>query len=485
MTAALALGCQVPRIRSVPPYTHTSGPEVAELAADVGLVLDPWQQLFLNDAQAEDERGMWVCFECGIIVSRQNGKGGIFEARVLAGLFLFDERLILYSAHEFKTASEMFLRIKDLIDGKDAYRRRVRRVITSHGEEGIELLSGQRLRIIARSRSSGRGFSGDCNIMDEAFRLGPAEMAALLPTMSARRNPQLFYGSSAGFEDSYQLGAVRQRGLAGDDPSLCFHEYSAPDDTLSRLQGRPLADVKTALADRGLWAMANPALGIRISEDYIAKELRAMDPESFARERLGIGTYPMEEGGWQVIGEELWTSCIDPGSRRSGAIALCLDVPPDRSMGVIAVAGRRADGRVHGELIAYERGTGWMVERAAQLAADHRPLAIVVDGAGPAGSLIAPLQQAGLEVTVMGARDMAQACGGLYDLIEQGQFRTIGQAPLTTAVAGAVKRVIGDGGWGWARRHASVDISPIVAVTGAAWGLATAPAEVDPLNNIW
>ncbi|WP_433252895.1 hypothetical protein ACQPYK_08625 [Streptosporangium sp. CA-135522] len=482
--SASILGVQYPRIRSVPPYARTSGPDVAELAERAGLVLDPWQRLFLDDALAEDERGKWVCFECGIIVSRQNGKGGIFEARVLGGLFLFDERLILYSAHEFKTASEFFLRIKSLIDGSDDLRRRVRKVITSHGDEGIELLSGQRLRIIARSRASGRGFSGDCNIMDEAFNLGPAQIGALMPTMSAMPNPQLYYGSSAGFEDSFQLGTVRARGITGGDPSLCFCEWSVPDDTLSALEGKPLAEVRKALADPRLHAMANPALGIRISSEFVLKELRSMDPETFARERLSIGTYPTEDAGWQIISEETWTAREDPESRRTGRVAFSLDITPDRTMGAIAVGGRRADGLLHSEVIDHQRGTGWMVERAVELVERHDPIAVVVDAAGPAGNLIADLQNAGIEVLVPTVREVGQACTGFYDAVMQDRVRHLGQAALTAAVAGAGKRTIGDGAWAWDRRHAAVDICPLVAATNAVWAVVTQP-ESDPLDNIW
>jgi hypothetical protein len=114
-----------------------------------------------------------------LLVSRQNGKGSLFEARELAGLFLLGERLIMHSAHEYKTAAEGFLRIRGLIDDTDWLRKRVKRIRTSHGEEGVELYGtgrnrmtgGQRLRFVARSAGSGRGFSGDCVILDEAYNL--------------------------------------------------------------------------------------------------------------------------------------------------------------------------------------------------------------------------------------------------------------------------------------------------------------------------
>jgi hypothetical protein len=52
-------------------------------------------------------------------------------------------------------------------------------------------------------------------------------------------------------------------------------------------------------------------------------------------------------------------------------------------------------------------------------------------------------------------------------------------AGLTSAVAGAAKRTLGDA-WAWDRRGVSVGICPLVAATLAAWGFVTRPAEEKP-----
>lgn len=152
-----------------------------------------------------------------MVVPRQNGKGGILEARELAGLFLFHEQLILHSAHEFKTAAEAFRRLLSLIQNTPDLDKRVNRVRTSHGDEGIELIGGQRLRFVARSTGSGRGFTGDCIILDEAYNLSSAGMSALFPTMAAIRNPQLWYTSSAPLprQESDTLRRLCKRGRDG------------------------------------------------------------------------------------------------------------------------------------------------------------------------------------------------------------------------------------------------------------------------------
>lgn len=101
MTATLLRGVQTPRVSCWPDYATSAGREAVDLARSCGLWLDPWQAFVLEHGLGERSDGKWSAFECAIVVSRQNGKGSILEARELAGLFLFDEQLILHSAHEF------------------------------------------------------------------------------------------------------------------------------------------------------------------------------------------------------------------------------------------------------------------------------------------------------------------------------------------------------------------------------------------------
>jgi phage terminase large subunit-like protein len=273
----------------------SEGERVADLAEGAGLHLDDWERWVLGEGLSRARDDKWAAFEVALIVARQNGKGAVLEALELAALFLddFGVELVLHSAHEFKTASEAFRRIQGRIENSPSFKRRVRQVYLQRGAESIEMKNGKRLRFIARSGGSGRGFSADLVILDEAYELGDAQMAALLPTLSARPNPQIWYTSTAGFPTSTQLGLVRSRGLKGDDPSLAFFEWSVDENGYDP-------------ADPRCWAQANPGLGIRITEEYIAKERAALSPAEFDRERLSIGDYPDPDGGWGVISQDNW-----------------------------------------------------------------------------------------------------------------------------------------------------------------------------------
>lgn len=457
-----------PRFGNVPPYSTSAGREAVDLAASAGLVLDPWQSYVLDVSLGERADGRWAAFEVALLVPRQNGKGAILEARELAGLFLFGERLILHSAHEFKTAQEAFRRVLALIDGSDHLRKLVapRGVRTSHGEEGIELRSGARLRFVARSTGSGRGFSGDTVIFDEAYNLSADSMAAMLPTLSARPNPQLWYTSSAGMESSEQLTRIRDRGRTGNDPGLAYFEYAADND----------AD----LDDEATWRDANPALGIRIASEFVARERAALPEAEFARERLGLWADARHRD--TVIDLSTWAALADPESQALDPVAFAVDVTPDRSSAAIAMAGRRADGLLHTEVIETARGTGWAPARLAELAAKWRPCAIVLDASGPAGSLLPDLLDLRLAPVTTSAREMGQACGAFYDAAVENRLRHLDQPSLTTALEAARKRPLGDA-WAWHRRDSGADISPLVAATLALYGHATHGAEGAP--NLW
>lgn len=460
---AALLGDQRPRLCSVPPAPWSEGDRVADLADAAGLHLDDWERHVLEQGLGRRDDGMWAAFETALIVSRQNGKGAILEALELGALFLddFGVDLILHSAHEFKTAAEAFRRIHGRIDAHPLFRRRVRQVHLQRGAESIEMRNGKRLRFIARSSGSGRGFSADLVILDEAYELGDAAMAALLPTLSARPNPQIWYTSTAGNPGSVQLGRVRERGVRGGDRSLAFLEWSVDPDSYDP-------------GDPREWARANPGLGIRITPEYVERERAALAPDEFARERLGVGSYPTDLGdAWAVISRDRWAALADGGSAARDPVAFAAEVAqvaPYRRVSAIAAAGYRADGRVHAEVVEHRDGTDWVVPRLAELKRRHRPCAVVIDPSGHAGALIDDAAKAGVEAEKFTARDAAQAFGLFRDLADAGRLAHLGQADLDAAVAGAITRPLGDA-LAWDRRSPAVDISPLVAVTEAAWGL--------------
>lgn len=477
----MRLGVQQPRLRSVPPYTTTLGPEAVDLAAAAGLVLDPWQADVVCDILATNEAGLWSAFETCTIAQRQQGKGGIIEAIELGGLFLFGERLILHSAHEYKTAQEAFLRIKALIEGCGDLSRFVKAIREANGEQQVILTTGARLRFVARSKGSGRGFSGQRNILDEAYALTRTQLAALLPTMSAQPNPQLNQFSTVPDPDAMppeeeavlpmlHLRAV-EAARTGDAGRLAYHDWSMR-------AGEDPADVD-------VWYACNPALGIRISEDYVRAELAALGPAKFSIERLGL--WPDAAEAWQVITKTQWIAQATADEVDHDPVVLALDVTPDRRHSCLAVAGGRPDGDVGVGVVEHAGGTDWVVARTVVAVGDFKPCRLVVNAAGAAASVIPEITKAlaethpDCEVVLPNARDEAAAYGMVHDALTRPE----GAEPwrlwhrddprLTAAVAAARTRKVGNEGTTW--EWTEVDASPLKAVTHAVWGFVTRPDD--------
>jgi hypothetical protein len=497
-------GWQEPPIQTAPPSASSAGQEAIDLAAKAGLKLDPWQQHVLRVGMAEKPDGSWAAFEIAVNVPRQNGKGGIIEARELWGLFIGGEELILHSAHEFKTAKNAFRRIERLIRGCPDLHKRVKRYWQTTGEESIELHDGRMLRFIARSKGSGRGFSGHCNMMDEDMILGDNEMDALLPTMAAIEDPQIWYLGSAGIgPQSVQLARLRRRALAAieagvPDPSLAYMEWSAD---LHVKECPKDCDKHDDPASDEAVRKANPALGYRLTLAKVANERATLSKDGYARERLGVGEYPAEEGdAWAVIGKDAWEALTDGDSQPADPVAFAIDVTPERSHASICVAGQSGEA-VHVEVVDNRPGTDWVVKRARELAEKWHPRCFVIDTGSPAGSLIRDLKK-GLQVdpeedaegdeepqllapvVEMKTRDVVRAVGQFYDAVAASRIVHLDQAPLATALAGARKRDLGDA-WAWARRGVGVDITPLVAATNARWGLSAEVEEPEEEVEPW
>jgi len=438
------------------------GREALDWAERAGIVLDDWQKLCLL-CGCRTHRSRWAAFEVGINVPRQNGKGGVLEVREGAGLYCFGERMVTHSAHQFDTSLEAFRRLLALIEDTPELDREVKRVSYSHGEEGIELTGGRRIRFRTRTKGGGRGFSSDCLILDEAMFLPEFSFGALLPILSARPHPQVWYTGSAVDREIHEHGLVfsriRARGIAGGDPSLVYLEWSAEAE---------LETVVEVLDDPAAWREANPALGIRITTDHVANERRALDARTFAVERLGVGDWPSLEAAETVIDLERWHSLADPSSRFEGPLVLAFDVTPSRSRAAIVAAGRRPDGLLHVETIEHRNKTDWLPQRLAELVRTHPVEAVVYDTASPAAALVDKLAALGLEPERTTAREYADACGAFYDAVEDGELRHLGTPELTAAIRNASKRSLGEA-WAWSRRRSAGDISPLVAATLALW----------------
>jgi hypothetical protein len=475
-----------PAYLSVPPRSGSYGDEACDLVRLAGRELDAEQELAVDAMLSYGPGGRWAAFESAVIEARQNGKtGGVLLPVVLFDLFLLPADRIVWTAHLFRTARDAFNDFVGLISGTPELSRRVKKVTYANGEEAIELHSGAKLEFLARSKGGGRGLGGKRLVMDEALYLPAESMGALIPTLAARSgtgDPQINYGSSAGVQSSDHLRVLRDRGRGGGDPSLIWVEWCAPGSwdkpgcALGPDCPHTVGVDGCSLDNEDWWPLASPALGRRITFEYVRAERRALPPEEFGRERLGWYDDPVGAG---VVSLEAWSACRDEASAPSSRPVLAIDVSPGSRSASIAAVMWRPDGLPHVEIVAHSPGTEWVATRCAELAR-HKPLDWVLDPTGPAGALLPELATVGVEPRQMTGRDLGQACEAFTSAVAIQGLRHLDDPVLARAIVAAGKRDIGDGLWAWSRRKSQADICPLVAATAAFWGLSVSPPAVPP-----
>lgn len=465
-----------PRFSTPRTNRRTLGPQVGKIAAALGTPLMPWQQHVVDVAMEVDENDRLVYREIVLTVPRQSGKSTLLLAIAIHRALAFAERQnITYAAQSGVMARDKMLDewaptlerspVAPLVD--------VRR---TNGHEAFLFENGSKWDLTANTATSGHGATLDLAFIDEAFAQVDNRLEqAFKPAMVTRDQPQLWIVSTAGTaESTYLKGKVdngREMAQRYATQGVAYFEWSSSS-------GDDPGSVET-------WQACMPALGHTITLDAIASDYASMELGEFLRAYLNRWLLGRAD---PVIAATDWSTCFDQASKAEDPVALAVDVTPDRAYSAIGVAGDVVHGDAeHVEVVEHRSGTSWVVPRMVELAERHRPSIVVLDAAGPAGSLLEPLQTAleplGVEVRVISTREATQACGAFYDAAKEHALRHIGQSVLTAAVDGADRRAVGDA-WLWSRKSSSVDISPLVAVTLALWGHAQTDLS-DPALGVY
>lgn len=476
-----------PTFEWVPDGDTSMGEEAAELATHYGLTPDPWQEHVLKSWLRTDENDRWVSGRVGLAIPRQQGKNAILEIVQLYMLTVLGLR-ILATAHEVKTARKAFLRLASFFENEREYPELYnasKSVRKANGQEAIELHNpecpvsgpnrcsckgGASIEFIARSKNSGRGFTVDVLMCDEAQEFPEDAQAALLPTISAAPSGdpmQIMTGTPPGPKDNGEVFS-RMHSIAHEqiDPRLAWCEWAA------------VGEVDTS--ERELWERINPALGRRLVMGTLEDEFNSMSRELFARERLGMWA---SENELSVIPSSDWDACMVDAAPEGDITAIGIDMNPERTTVAISVA-IRTDAGVHVELARIEAPessielVNWIATRA------KRRVPVVMDAYSPARSLEPGLKQKKVKTFALSGNELMQACGGFYDaVILDSSVTHIGQDQLTDSIMGAKRHAIGDaGGWKWSRKRLDSDLPPIMAVT-CAWFGAEKFARIVPTNN--
>lgn len=494
-SGAVILGSQEPTYRTRPEgaTSYAAGEDAIALARSVDINLDRGQEDFLLDAMAE-RHGKWLASEVADIEARQNGKGVNLEVRALAGMYLLKEPLVIWTAHEFATAKEGFLRLRSHIDNYDHLRKRVKAIRVGNGELGVELINGSRTRWLARTSGGGRGFAGISPLfLDESFALTAEQIGALAFAKRAAVNPQVWNVSSAPLTTSGPLRELVKRGRRGSS-TLVYYEWSAKIDVTAA--ERLVTRIKSAGSENAspgdrelllsLAAQANRALGTRIAVETVLSEIDETPVEQYVRESLGVFS-ALEEGG--RINPAQWDDLGDTDSRREGDISVAVDISIARDWYSIVMFGKRADGLGHLQLIRSGSNTGEIVPALEEAREVLRPVCFAM-ASGTYAALKTQLKAAKFmrpedrpvdaamrhiegaplhppqrgDLFVLTGSDMGAACGGFLQAVRGGTLRHVPADQLTSAVRIGQTRVSGSQ-LAWITTDETVDITALVAAS--------------------
>lgn len=439
------------------PERLTLGARVAKIAKRLGTPFMPWQQ-FVADVGlelVETDSGLLIPARREVIVTvpRQNGKTTIVLSWEMdRALNWHIRQRIVYTAQTGNDARKKLLEDQVPMIDASPFKAALAHVRRVNGAEGLNFKGGSQLDVLASGKASGHGRTIGLGVVDEAFDdTDDRREGAMLPAMATVPDAQLFVCSTMGTDASTYWNRKVDAGRDAvfnnfDDGEIAYFEWSAPDD----------ADID----DPKVWEACMPAYGITIGERVVRHARQTMTEGEFRRAFLNQRTAAEDA----VFPPDVWNA-VNGDYAPSGKLLFAIDCNPERTSSAIAVAS--VDGTC--EVIEHDQGTSWLVAQAVQKA-KRFGVAVAYDPHGPAGVFGDELEKQGVKTIKLTGENFAHACSYFFDGVVDKKLRIRSHAGLNAAVGAAQKRVSGDA-WTWARRMSTSDLSPLVAITIAAWAV--------------
>lgn len=494
-----------PRVANYPKYVTSAGSEVIDLMAKLGRPLDPWQAWILERGlgqvyDPEEHELVMAADTCGCWVSRQNGKGDIIMALEMGWLFLFGIPLVIHSAHEYKTSSEGFTRIKVLLEENESVLgKSIKHVWGANGEQGIELTpkyNRARLRFMARTGGAGLGFSAPKLILDESQWMTEDLMQTILPVISAQWDFQMWMFGTPPRKDDAWIYGIKNAGEA-PTPKMCWFDYGIDyiDPTTP--------EFVSTVTDPRVHQATNPSMGVRrpnrtgIRKAAIDGEISKLGlTMAFAQERTGMWLPRARTSGDNSIDPKVWGTRIALKPEVPGDLAIAFHVNARRSHATIMWAGK-VGGLWRIGIAEHKPGVAWLLGRLTDLKLKYAPVAFTVDARSEA--TIKELAEIGIklpkdperpkrgDLIIPNISDVAMAFGLIVDAANDGTLLHHNEPPLNSAVS-VPARSCGTGGSTFDHKQ-GIEVGPSTGGALAMWAyrerITNIVDDYDPLGNIF
>lgn len=283
-------------IRFIEKLKHTKGEWAGQRFR-----LEPWQQFVLWNIfgwkNADGTRRFRYVY---IEIARKNGKTALSAGIGLYMLFADGEsRPEVYSAATVKDQAKIcFSDAAEIVKATD-----LKNYLTPYRNSIVYELKGGTMKPLSSDYGTHDGLNPSCGIIDEFHAHKDSGMFDVIKSaFGARRQPLMFIITTAGFDKSGVCYAYREnvikvlRGVNEDD-SLFGIIYTLDD--------------KSEWDDPTMWIKANPNLGVSLSADYLADQVKDAKnrPEAVRNVMTkNVDLWVNAERTW--ILDDVWQKCI-------------------------------------------------------------------------------------------------------------------------------------------------------------------------------
>ena len=464
---------EVARELVIPDGIVTTGwPRIKHRLSTMGVEFDPWQEQACQVVLGKRRDGKYASTVGGVVwsIPRQVGKTFTVGMLLVAMCIEFPGLKVVWTSHHNRTTTNSFRAMQGYVRRKEVVPHMPPGggVRTANGEQEISFRNGSIIMFGAREFGFGRGMDAiDVIVFDEAQILGVKALEDMVPATNQARHD---HGALLWFigtppkpgDDSEAFTAKRDRALAGKSSDQMYLEFAADPD----------ADPD----DGQQWRRANPSYPSRTPRESMMRMRENLgSDEAWMREALGVWGAKSSRG---VIPFDAWTACRDDASMAADRLALGVEVGPDLAYASVSIAGRRADGDWHVELVESRKGAAWMPAYVHDLLELNPDIgAVVADVGGPVQSMVEHvgsrwfLRGPDVRLHALRVKELGVACSRVVDGVVTGWLRNLGQHQLDAAVQAAGKRALSDTGmWVYSRKSTTSDITPIQSATYALWG---------------
>lgn len=436
------------------PGNRTFGPAIAKVGALLGTPFMPWQHDAANLIGEVDAAGRHVWSTVVITVPRQSGKTTLLGANDCHRCMSKKRAKVWRTAQTGQDARRKWLEVVEALKESQLAPLAVDK--RTNGSEGLLFVNGSALRPFPPTEDALHGEQSDLVDVDEGWSFDAAEgdrlIQAIVPTQATRPGAQTVVVSTMGTAESVWFHDLVDKGRAGA-PGIALVDYGIGPDVDP--------------TDLDAVAAAHPAYGYTIDRAALERAAGVMTPAQFARAYGNRPTSTRE----RLLPESLVAAAFGADPIPADAlVAFGAAVAYDRTSSAIVAVAQTGPDVFTAEVIDVRPGVAWTAERLHQLATTHPNAGVVIDRAGPAGSVadaytrLDPFERHPLLPFTV--RDLASSTADLLDrmALTPPGIRFQDHSAMRSAFDVATLRQVGDGRI-WSRRGSAGSVAPLEAAT--------------------